>query len=429
LATILVVGLAGTLLSQTAGQPKGSTKAGTVEHIKVHGKALEGNLEGDSPDRDVFIYLPPSYATSKNQRYPVVYLLHGYGLTAERWMPFAKLQDNSDKDIAAGTMKEMILVSPDAFTKYNGSMYSASVTTGDWESFIADDLVAYVDSHYRTIPNRMSRGLGGHSMGGYGTIRIGMKRPDVFSNLYIMSACCLQNNPGGGGNRGAAPAAAAAGDGNRGAAPAPAATTAVPPAPGVPAAATPGAIAPAAATPGAAAPAVATNAVTGANAAAGNRGAGNRGGQGNRGQGNGGQAAGGRGGRGGRGGGFGNTQAAFAAAWSPNPKNPPDYSDLPTKDGQPQPSVVAKWQANSPLTMIDQYVTNLKKYHAIMGDVGTQDGLAGQNRHLDQVMTDFGISHVFETYEGDHTNRVPQRFEEKVLPFFSNNLVFTAPKK
>src|SRR5215467_8820985 len=119
---------------------------GTVEHIKVHGKSLEGNLEGDSPDRDVFVYLPPSYATKKSQRYPVVYLLHGYGLTGERWMTFADLAGAAEKDIAAGTMKEMILVNPDAFTKYNGSMYSNSVTTGDWEGYIAEDLVSYVDS-------------------------------------------------------------------------------------------------------------------------------------------------------------------------------------------------------------------------------------------------------------------------------------------
>ncbi len=203
--------MAGATLAQT----QVPAKQGTVEHIKVHGKSLEGNLEKDSPDRDVFIYLPPDYATNTTQRYPVVYMLHGYGLTAERWMPFTKMAEAADKNIAAGTMKGMILVNPDAYTIYNGSMYSSSVTIGDWESFIADDLVSYVDSHYRTIANRDSRGLGGHSMGGYGTIRIGMKRPDVFSSMYIMSACCLLNNPrppaaAGQGARGAAPAAAAA---------------------------------------------------------------------------------------------------------------------------------------------------------------------------------------------------------------------------
>ena len=325
---------------------------GTVEHIKVHGKSLEGNLEGDSPDRDVFIYLPPSYAANANRRYPVVYLLHGYGLTAERWMSFANLAELSDKDIAAGAMKEMILVNPDAHTKWDGSMYSASLTTGDWEAYIADDLVSYIDSHYRTIANRMSRGLGGHSMGGYGTVRIGMKRPDVFSSLYIMSACCLINNPYAQANRGATPAPA------RGQQPA----------------------------------------------------------EGQRGQ---------RGGQG-RGNGFANAGSAQAAAWASNPNNPPNYFDLPTKDGAVEPLIAAKYLANAPLVMIDQYATNLKKYHAIMGDVGTQDTLAASNRQMDEIMTTFGIKHTFETYEGDHTNHVKDRFEQKVLPFFSNNLSFGA---
>jgi S-formylglutathione hydrolase FrmB len=236
-------------------------------------------------------------------------------------------------------------------------MYSASATTGDWEAYIAEDLVAYVDSHYRTIANRMSRGLGGHSMGGYGTIRIGMKRPDVFSSLYIMSACCLMNAPFPADGRGA-------GAGRRGAAPEGARGEAPSDRSGAPAE--------------------------------------------------------------GRGrGGFGNVQAALAAAFSPNPKNPPDYFDNPIKDGQPQPLVVAKWAANSPLAMLDQYMTNLKKYHAIMGEVGLQDGLAASNKQMEQVLTDFGVKHTFETYEGDHTNRVVERIEQKVLPFFTNNLSFT----
>jgi S-formylglutathione hydrolase len=163
---------------------------GKLERIKVHGKSLEGNLDGDSADRDVFVYLPPSYGTEPNRRYPVVYTLHGYGLHAEQWVGFANFA-SLEKDVAAGTAKEMILVSPDAFSLYNGSFYSNSAATGDWETFLAVELVGYIDSHYRTIPNRASRGLTGHSMGGYGTFRIGMKRPEVFSSLYAMSACCM----------------------------------------------------------------------------------------------------------------------------------------------------------------------------------------------------------------------------------------------
>ena len=339
---LVFLGAAGLMLSQTSAPVE---KKGAIEKIKVHGKSLEGNLEGDSPDRDVFVYLPPSYAASRNRRYPVVYLLHGYGLTGERWVPFIGLPDAADKDVTDGSAKETILVSPDAYTVYNGSMYSSSPTTGDWETYLTQDLVSYIDSHYRTIANRNSRGLAGHSMGGYGAWRIGMKYPEVYSAIYAMSACCLMNNP------------RPPGEGRAGA------------------------------------PAANTDKAK-ANQAKG-RGA------------------------------FGKVNFAEAAAWSPNPMNPPRFFDLPVKDGQLQPSVAAKWVANSPLAMVDQYVTNLKKYRAIAMDVGLQDGLAGSNKELDQSLTQQGVPHTFETYEGDHTNHVKERFEGKVLPFFSDNLSFS----
>src|SRR5580692_10368546 len=104
--TMLAVfaGSAALLLFQTGVHAAtGATKSGTVETIKVHGKSLEGNLEGDSPDRDVFIYLPPSYATEKNRRYPVVYFLHGYGLNAERYWISMTVPTTADKEMGDGT--------------------------------------------------------------------------------------------------------------------------------------------------------------------------------------------------------------------------------------------------------------------------------------------------------------------------------------
>src|ERR1039457_1067258 len=56
-----------------------------VEHIKVHGASLEGNLEGEAADREFLVFLPPGYAASKSRRYPVVYGLHGYSIGAEQW--------------------------------------------------------------------------------------------------------------------------------------------------------------------------------------------------------------------------------------------------------------------------------------------------------------------------------------------------------
>ena len=74
--------------------------------------------------------------------------------------------------------------------------------------------------------------------------------------------------------------------------------------------------------------------------------------------------------------GFGpSTTLASAAAWSPNPKNPPLFLDLPVKDGKVRPDIVAKWVANSPMEMLEQYVANLGKYYAIGIEIGTKDTL------------------------------------------------------
>src|SRR5665213_4492155 len=168
----------------------------SVDRIKVHGKALEGNLEGDAADRDVLVFLPPSYQKDKNRRYPVVYALHGYSIGAEQWSHEIHVPQTIEGAFATGS-HEMIVVLPDSKTIYNGSMYSSSQTTGDFEKFVYHDVVTYIDAHYRTIASRTSRGLVGHSMGGYGASRIGMKHPDVFGSLSIMSTCCLSARPAG----------------------------------------------------------------------------------------------------------------------------------------------------------------------------------------------------------------------------------------
>ena len=161
-----------------------------TEQITVHSPALEGNLEGNTPDRKVTVYLPPDYDSATKKRYPVVYALHGYSINDELWSKEIKTPQTIDDAYAAG-VNGMIIVLPNSQTVHNGSMYSSSVTTGDWETFISKDLVTYIDGHYRTLARRESRGLAGHSMGGYGTVRIGMKHPEVFSVLYVMSPCCL----------------------------------------------------------------------------------------------------------------------------------------------------------------------------------------------------------------------------------------------
>lgn len=161
-----------------------------VEKITVHGKSLEGNLEGNSADRTVLVLLPPSYDKAKARRYPVLYFLHGYNSQAEGTVAWTKMEQRQLAAMKA-TGKEFIVVAPDTDTLMSGSMYSNSVTVGNFEDFITKDLIAYTDSHYRTVAKRESRGLFGHSMGGYGTLRIAMHHPELYSAIYALDPCCL----------------------------------------------------------------------------------------------------------------------------------------------------------------------------------------------------------------------------------------------
>lgn len=179
------------LLFAIAVLARGPSPHGQVVQIKVHGAALEKNHVVDSPDRDVSVYLPPGYE-STTQRYRVVYLLHGYTATDRGWMDpsYVGLREMMDHLIERHTIEPMIIVMPNAFNRFGGSFYTNSVLSGNWEDFIAHDLVNYTDQHYRTIAKVSGRGIAGHSMGGYGALRIGMDHPEVFAAAYGMSPCC-----------------------------------------------------------------------------------------------------------------------------------------------------------------------------------------------------------------------------------------------
>lgn len=315
----------------------------TIERIEVHSPALAGNLEGNAADRHVLVVLPPGYASHPDRRYPVLYALHGYSIGVEQWIGEIHVPQTIEGAFANGA-RGMIVVLPDSRTAHNGSMYSSSATTGDFEAFIARDLVAHIDAHYRTLPQRESRGLAGHSMGGYGTARIGMKHPDVFGALYMMSPCCL--SPFDPARIDAAAVAALESLGS------PAGSEGLP----------------------------------------------------------------------------WDQRAllATASAWSPNPEHPPLYLDLPAKDDRLRSDVLARWTANAPLAFVDQYIGALRGYRAIALDVGDRDHLVADSTRLHEVLDSYGIAHRFEVYPGDHTSGVAGRFQDHVLPFFSEHLAFDA---
>jgi S-formylglutathione hydrolase len=344
-AAILTGTATSVLLAQVSRQAV-AMPHGAVERIKIYGTSLQGNLEGDSPDRYVSIYLPPSYKTDVTRRYPVLYFLHGFTDDDAEWYGFKKhwinLPEVIDKALARKEARQMIVVTPDAYTRFAGSMYSDSATTGDWEDYVARDLVSYIDSHYRTIPHSSSRGLAGHSMGGYGALRIAMKHPGIFSSIYLLSPCCLM--------------------------------------PSFASRLTPQIVS------------EMKGVRTDSDFA--------------------------------KAGFFTKAMFASAAAWSPDPQHPPFFLDLPTGDEAERKMVMAKWTANAPLAMIDQYIGTLRRLHAIAFDAGLQDPLSASLKVLDHVLNEYGIKHRFETYQGTHISGIATRIETKALPFFSKNLSF-----
>ncbi len=321
---------------------------GTKERIKVYSKALEGNLIEDPADREVTVYLPPSYATNPEKKFPVLYMLHGFTDTDSQWFGWEKhwinLQNVIEKSIAEGLSKEMIVVMPNAYNSFKGSMYANSATVGDWETFVTKELVSHIDANYRTLAKQESRGLAGHSMGGYGTMRLGMKYPDVFSSIYALSPCCMD----GGATTNSELITKLEG--------------------------------------------FTAEQIAGASF-------------------------------------FEIATLATSAAFAPNPQNPPFFLDLPAKDGEPRQEVINKIIANRTLSIVDQYIPNLKKLKAIGMDAGLQDrGISESTKKLHELLDAYQVSHQYESYEGDHLNRIAERIQTKALPFFSKNLVFQPEK-
>ena len=169
---------------------------GGVTHVDtVAAPSLRGNLIGDPSRKEVTVYLPPGYRTEPNRRYPVIYLLHGFAADHRQFMSGQyqglNVRVSMDSLIARGVAQKMIVVMPNANTFFGGSFYTNSPVTGNWENFIVRDLVAHVDRKYRTVRNRGGRGIAGHSMGGFGALRIAMRNPATYSAVYAMSPCCL----------------------------------------------------------------------------------------------------------------------------------------------------------------------------------------------------------------------------------------------
>ena len=161
-------------------------QSGNIVISSIYSENLENNF-GENPTRTVSVYLPPDYSKT-DKRYPVIYFLHGFGGDHKILSDMAEVLDVA---INEHKIRPFIMVVSNQKTTYDGSFYSNSGVFGNWENFTAYDLVEYTDNNFRTIARKEGRGIAGHSMGGYGALKIAMHHPDIFSSVYALSPGAL----------------------------------------------------------------------------------------------------------------------------------------------------------------------------------------------------------------------------------------------
>jgi len=190
LATLLlfVTNYLTTVASPVNGESSGTDdgKRGSLLTERVVSTILKDNRVGVDPNRTIKVYLPPGYEESSGS-YPVVYYLHSIFQNPEKLLEDGRLISLLERGFESGATREFILVVPDYSTSSTGTLYENSKSTGRWLDFTIDEVVPFVDSHFRTLPKAESRGLVGDMMGGRGVFQLGMRYPDIFSCIYAMN--------------------------------------------------------------------------------------------------------------------------------------------------------------------------------------------------------------------------------------------------
>ncbi|MGH3499068.1 MAG: alpha/beta hydrolase [Nocardioidaceae bacterium] len=167
--------------------PWSADLAGRLDHHTIDSDALRGNPLGDPPERPLWVYVPPGYDDDASVRWPSVYVIQGYTGNVTMWanrtayrQPFI---ETADAVFADGDTPGCVVVYVDAWTAYGGSQFVDSPGTGAYHSYLCDEVVPWVDAHYRTIDAPASRAISGKSSGGFGAMITPMLRPDLFGAL------------------------------------------------------------------------------------------------------------------------------------------------------------------------------------------------------------------------------------------------------
>ncbi len=184
--------------AEKAEEPKEQTETAAEEQVKeavveevyyidetFTSTALASAKDGSSPTKQLKVYLPPSYYSS-GKNYPVVYFFHGFG---DSMSFIAARKHYFNQFMIEEGSKEFIVVEVDGSraNTTQGSFWMNSPVTGMWEDYVMDEIIPYIDKTYHTIPKAESRGIAGYSMGGYASLNLAMRHPDVFSS--VLSLC------------------------------------------------------------------------------------------------------------------------------------------------------------------------------------------------------------------------------------------------
>ncbi len=167
--------------------PWSADLAGQLEERVVTSELLRRNPLGDPHERPLWVYLPPGYDEAGDRRFPVVYVIQGYTGQLAMWrnrMPYRQpFLETADAVFACGDAPPAIVAYVDAWTSYGGSQFVDSAGTGRYHSYLCDEVVPWLDSHYRTMAEPAHRAIMGKSSGGFGAMITPMLRPDLFGAL------------------------------------------------------------------------------------------------------------------------------------------------------------------------------------------------------------------------------------------------------
>ncbi len=169
-------------------EPWSRQLAGRLDELTIESEALRGNRLGDPHVRPLWVYVPPGYDDEPAVRYPSIYVIQGLTGQLDMWRNRSAFRPNpielADALFAADDAPPAcILVWVDAWTSIGGSQFVDSPGTGNYHTYLCEDVVSFVDARYRTRADREHRGIAGKSSGGYGAMITPMLRPDVFGGL------------------------------------------------------------------------------------------------------------------------------------------------------------------------------------------------------------------------------------------------------